>query len=66
MEETLLISKENAPIGQRQTLKKKIDVCKYAKKNYKEFLFSCSEDEKFFSKVESKVSLIVLMQLILV
>lgn len=65
MEETLLISKENAPIGQRQTLKK-IDVCKYAKKNYKEFLFSCSEDGKFFSKVESKVSLIVLMQLILV
>ena len=55
MEETLLISKENAPIGQKAKLKKNIDVCKYAKKKYKEFLFSCSEDEKFFSKVESKV-----------
>ena len=66
MEETLLISKENAPIGQKANTFKKIDVYKYTKKKYKDFFFSCSEDEKFFSKVGSKVSLITLMQLILV
>ena len=44
MEETLLISKENAPIGQKANTFKKIDVCKYTKKKYKDFFFSCSEE----------------------
>lgn len=56
VEETLLISKENAPIGQKQKLKKKIDVCKYAKRkrNTRSFFSPAQKMKSFFPRLSQR------------